>query len=310
MTPAQQAMLLDIVREWAGIINDAFAAPRMDEIQANLRADLVRVERPDDRWQRRLLPHPGADAGHRVRAAAQRRPHPHHLPRSDQRLRIGLCGASSGGTALIGLALALALGASVSAHRRDEYLQAARIAVEPDHVGIELDLTPGTAVADALLATIDGDRDGSLSAIEQAAYARRVLGEMSLVLDGRPLPLRLASSTFPDLGEARRGEAGVRLRLRTGAADLRPGPHQLTFTNAHLPEHSAYLANALVPESGRVAVTAQRRAVDQHELTIEFTLGATAGAASRAPLVATLAFAAALIVPLSRRRRPRESPSR
>ncbi len=222
--------------------------------------------------------------------------------------------ASSGGTALIGLALALALGASVSAHRRDEYLQAARIAVEPDHVGIELDLTPGAAVADALLATIDGDRDGSLSTIEQAAYARRVLGEMSLVLDGRPLPLQLASSTFPDLREARRGEAGMRLRLRTGVPDLRPGPHQLTFTNAHLPEHSAYLANALVPESERVAVTAQRRAVDQHELTIDFTLGATpgatAGAASRAPLVVTLAFAAALIVPLTRRRRPRESPSR
>ena len=50
-------------------------------------ADLLRVERPDDQRQRRLLPHPGADAGHRVRAAGQRRSHPHHLPRSDQRLR-------------------------------------------------------------------------------------------------------------------------------------------------------------------------------------------------------------------------------
>ena len=212
------------------------------------------------------------------------------------------------------MTLVTAWGTGVSAHRVDEYLQAARIAVEPDHVGIELDLTPGTAVADALLATIDRDRDGSLSTIEQAAYARRVLGEMSLVLDGRPLPLQLASSTFPDLGEARRGEAGLRLRLRTGVPDLRPGPHQLTFTNAHLPEHSAYLANALVPESERVAVTAQRRAVDQHELTIDFTLGATSaaitGSASRAPLVVTLAFAAALIVPLTRRRPPRESTSR
>ena len=209
---------------------------------------------------------------------------------------------ASNGDALVGLALALALGTSVSAHRRDEYLQAARIAVEPDHVAIELDLTPGAAVADALLATIDGDRDGSLSTMEQAAYVRRVLGEMSLVLDGRPLPLQLASSTFPDLGEARRGEAAVRLLIHTGVADLRPGPHQLAFTNAHLPEHSAYLANALVPESRRIAVTAQRRTVDQHELTIDFTLDATSGTTSRAPLVVTLAFAAALIVPLARRR--------
>ncbi len=36
MTPAQQAMLLDLAREWAGIANDALAAPRLDEIKANL----------------------------------------------------------------------------------------------------------------------------------------------------------------------------------------------------------------------------------------------------------------------------------
>lgn len=36
LSSAQQTMLLDIVREWAGIINDAFAEPRMTEIRANL----------------------------------------------------------------------------------------------------------------------------------------------------------------------------------------------------------------------------------------------------------------------------------
>ena len=35
LTPAQQTMLLEIVREWAGIQNDAFAEPRMAEIQTN-----------------------------------------------------------------------------------------------------------------------------------------------------------------------------------------------------------------------------------------------------------------------------------
>ena len=91
LSRAQQAMLLDIVREWAGIVTDAFAAPRMAEIRARLAADLVRVERPDDERQRRVLPDPGADAGDRVRAAAQRRSHPHDLPRSDQRLRREVC---------------------------------------------------------------------------------------------------------------------------------------------------------------------------------------------------------------------------
>lgn len=36
LTAPQQTMLLELVREWAGIQNDAFAEPRMAEIRANL----------------------------------------------------------------------------------------------------------------------------------------------------------------------------------------------------------------------------------------------------------------------------------
>jgi hypothetical protein len=36
LTPAQQTMLLDLVREWAGIMTPAFAEVRMAEIRANL----------------------------------------------------------------------------------------------------------------------------------------------------------------------------------------------------------------------------------------------------------------------------------
>jgi uncharacterized protein DUF3500 len=36
LSSAQQTMIVDLVREWVGIANDAFAAPRMDEIRANL----------------------------------------------------------------------------------------------------------------------------------------------------------------------------------------------------------------------------------------------------------------------------------
>ena len=36
LTPAQQAMLIDLVHEWAGIVTDAFAEPRMAEIKAAL----------------------------------------------------------------------------------------------------------------------------------------------------------------------------------------------------------------------------------------------------------------------------------
>ena len=36
MTPAQQAMLLGIIEEWAGIMTDAYAGPRMAEIKSSL----------------------------------------------------------------------------------------------------------------------------------------------------------------------------------------------------------------------------------------------------------------------------------
>jgi hypothetical protein len=36
LSASQQAMLMDLVHEWAGIANDALAAPRMDEIRAHL----------------------------------------------------------------------------------------------------------------------------------------------------------------------------------------------------------------------------------------------------------------------------------
>lgn len=36
MTPRQRALLLDVISEWAGIVDDAYAKPRMAEIQAGL----------------------------------------------------------------------------------------------------------------------------------------------------------------------------------------------------------------------------------------------------------------------------------
>jgi hypothetical protein len=212
------------------------------------------------------------------------------------------------GAALAAFVL-LAIGDRISAHRRDDYLQAARIDVEPDRVAIELDLTPGTAVAEPLIAAVDTDRDGWLSMVEQDAYARRALSAVSIAIDGRPLWLELVSTSFPDLAAVRRGEGIIRLRLRTALPDLSAGSHTLYFRNANLRDHSAYLANALVPESARVSVAAQRRTGDQSALTIDYAVGAASPDASRAPLVVTLAFAALLMIPLARQL-PRFSASR
>ena len=96
-------------------------------------------------------------------------------------------------------ALVLASGAGLSAHRYDEFLQAARIGVESDHVRVEMSLTPGMAVADAVVGEIDVDRGGVLSAVEQHSYAEQVLDHITLLVDDSlPVRLALAESRFPD----------------------------------------------------------------------------------------------------------------
>src|SRR5262245_32885407 len=63
----------------------------------------------------------------------------------------------------------------LSAHRLDEYLQATRVMIAADRVTLELDLTPGVAVAPAIFKAIDGDGNGSISPAEADAYAAQVV---------------------------------------------------------------------------------------------------------------------------------------
>jgi hypothetical protein len=179
---------------------------------------------------------------------------------------------SSGLTAVLALTVTVIDGTEVSAHRREDYLQAARIGVEPDGVLITLDLTPGIAVAATFLAALDRDRDGALSAEEQRAYAGRVVGALEVEIDGRPLPPRVLSWSFPEPSAVHQGEGTVRVMAHAALPAAPAGTHRLFFRNLHLAGHSVYLANALVPESPRLTVTAQRRKGDQSELTIEFTV--------------------------------------
>jgi hypothetical protein len=173
---------------------------------------------------------------------------------------------------LLALTIAIIGSVELSAHRRDEYLQGARLAIDPGRVQIELDLTPGIAIADAILADIDRDRDGSLSADEQRAYGSLVLSALTLEVDGTRLSVQLDASSFPAPVAIRRGEGTIRLQSTATLPRLSMGPHQLLFRNGHHPDRSVYLANALVPDNDEVAVTAQRRDGDQTELTIDYVL--------------------------------------
>ena len=201
---------------------------------------------------------------------------------------------------MLALTIVSASGAGVSAHRTDEYLQAARLAIDPARVQIELDLTPGIALAETILSDIDRNRDGSLSEEEQRAYGSQVLGALTVEVDGTRVPLQMGVSTFPGTDAVKRGEGMIQLHAAATMPRQTSGVHQLLFRNRHHPDHSVYLANALVPETTQVAVTAQRRDRDQTELTIDYLVRAAPARPASAWLVGGIALATALSALLMR----------
>jgi len=168
----------------------------------------------------------------------------------------------------------------IAAHRRDEILQAARIGIDPGAVQLQLDLTPGIALADAVAGDIDRDADGAFSGAEQHAYAAAVVKALDLAVDGHAAQLRLERAAFPSLDAMRRGEGTIALQVAAALSPVPAGAHRLTFRNNHHPAGAAYLANALVPESARVSVTGQLRDTEQRMLSVDYVLRPAAVAMS------------------------------
>ena len=206
---------------------------------------------------------------------------------------------------IIALASAIIAGSSAetSAHRRDEYLQAARLALDPERTHIELDLTAGIAVAEVVLADIDRDRTGTISSDEADNYAAVVRTAIRLEVDGTPLSVELINSRFPTVDAVRQGEGAIRLDLAAAMPPLAAGPHHLRYRNSHRADIGAYLANVLVPASNRVAISAQRRDVDQRELIVDYVLDADRSTSARAWFLASFIGVALAVATLWRRSR-------
>jgi hypothetical protein len=158
----------------------------------------------------------------------------------------------------------------VATHVLDQYLQVAQIALAPNGVRIELRLIPGVQVADRICILIDADGDGQITTAEEQAYARRVLQDVALEVDGRRAPLALAGVQFPSRREMNEGTGAIRLTLAAEAALGAAGEHQLSFRNDHLPELGVYLANALVPTTTGIKINGQERDALQRGLRINF----------------------------------------
>lgn len=160
----------------------------------------------------------------------------------------------------------------MSAHRLDEYLQAARISIDPDRVALQLDLTPGVALANRIAGELDRDRDGAISENEIHAYAAVVQNDLTLAVDGRSLQPQLVETRIPALSAISQGIGTIQLRWVAQLPPLPAGPHRLFFRNGHHCDMGVYLANVLVPANDRVAVTGQDRDVDQREFTVAYDL--------------------------------------
>jgi hypothetical protein len=180
----------------------------------------------------------------------------------------------AGSAALLGL-LAAWLPTSeteVSAHRLDEYLHAARLAIDSAGVRLDLRLTPGIAVADAVIRDIDADRDTVLSPAERRTYSQRLVSGLSLRIDESAVPLQLAVADFPDVATLRGGDAAIVLRIDARPPHLTAGAHRVSFRNGNATHGAVYLANALLPEDRRIAITGMQHAMDQSGLTIAFVV--------------------------------------
>jgi hypothetical protein len=182
----------------------------------------------------------------------------------------------------------LAFPHAVLAHRLDEYLQATLVAIEPEGIRLQINLTPGVAVADKVLALIDSNRDGIISTNEAAAYAELIKRDLTVQLDQHDVGMNLTASYFPDSADLRTGLGIIQMEFSVTASTLSAGAHKLTVLNRHLPALSVYLINAALPRSASVQISAQKRNENQSLGEIEFNLDRPANSSKEFGIVASL----------------------
>ena len=178
---------------------------------------------------------------------------------------------------LLGLLGLIELPLHVFAHRLDEYLQATLVTIEPEALRLQINLTPGVAVAEQVLALIDADRDGVVSTNEAVAYGDKLKRQLIVKLDDRDVELKLAGSNFPPVTELRAGSGIIQVEFVVKVSALSAGPHRMRFENRHMPMIGVYLFNAAQSRLKSVEIQGQKRNKTQSVGEIEFTYDAKRG---------------------------------
>jgi hypothetical protein len=167
--------------------------------------------------------------------------------------------------------LTLAFAGAVDAHTLDEYVQALRVGVRSARLLVFLDLTPGINIAAHVLQRIDGDGDDALSPTEAEAYARSVIADLAITLDGDDVALSLVRVETPAAEELRDGQGTIRIEASTSAS-IPSGRHRLVVRNGHLPDSSVYLANALLPDAADIRILQQARDFRQQTYSLDYEI--------------------------------------
>ncbi|MFT3802331.1 MAG: HupE/UreJ family protein [Burkholderiaceae bacterium] len=167
----------------------------------------------------------------------------------------------------------------ISAHRLDEYLQAATFKIENGQIALRLRLTAGVSVASQVIAEIDTNGDGRISDAEGAAYAAKVSNDVSLTLDGHAVPLQLQSMSYPPIQDITQGLGEIVLDFQA-VSTSGSGTHELTFTQRHRNPTAVHLVNSLVPSAPGIRVLDQQRDYDQSHYRMTFSVDMAKGSSA------------------------------
>ena len=157
-----------------------------------------------------------------------------------------------------------------NAHVLDEYVQHSVIAVGKDRITISMRLQPGAEVG-KVMAAIEHDGKPGLSRTELKAYGHRVLGDLTVTLDGRKATPKLVSAEAADVRELRQGTGDIRIVYML-TAPMASGRHRLTLENRHQKGISAYVVNSLAPDDAAIHGFVQSRNVDQSRYQLDYEL--------------------------------------
>ena len=258
-------MLLDLASEWTGILHEAVAKAKMDEMRKNIAETWFAWSGPTEKGSAAYFRIQGPTVIiEYARSAWGRRDkaHPHDLPRSNERLRKKMVEAVTRTLCRLPLLLALlAFPSAVFAHRPVSTSDACghrtewRPAANQPYAGRGCRRTgdrrdrPGPRRRDFQ------ERSGSLCRVAEAR---------SHAPHGRAnLELKLTASEFVPPAELRTGSGTIQMEFSAIFGSLAAGPHRLTLENRHLTAMSVYLINAAQPRFATVQITRQKRNQNQ-----------------------------------------------